>query len=43
MFIVIPSPMMEWVTEFYEDMIINKDCFVLIASKFLNPEDVYYY
>ena len=24
-------------------MIVNKDCFVLVASKFLNPEDVYYY
>ena len=43
MFIVTPSPMMEWMTEFYEDMIFNKDCFVLVASKFLNPEDVYYY
>ena len=37
-YVVIPSPMMEWVKSFVDDSIINSKNVVLVCSKYINPE-----
>jgi len=42
-YVVVPSPMMEWMQAFVDDSIIYPKNVRLVQSKFLNPEQVYYY
>ena len=37
-YVVIPSPMMDWVKAFVDDSILNSKNVVLVCSKFINPE-----
>jgi len=43
LYIVTPSPMLEWMHLFVKDSLIHPDMVVLVPSKNLNPEDKYYY
>ena len=43
LYVITPSPMMEWMEAFVDDSIKDKSNIVLIPSKQLNPESNYYY
>lgn len=43
LYVVTPSPMMEWMKIFVSDSLKHKDMVVLVPSKNLNPEANYYY
>ena len=43
MYVVTPTPMMEWMELFVSDSITHKSKICLVPSKNLNPEPNYYY
>ena len=43
LYVVTPTPMMEWMQAFVDDQIQHKANIVLVPSKELNPEKAYYY
>ena len=43
LYVVTPSPMMEWMELFVADSLKHPEMVVLVPSKNLNPEDKYYY
>ena len=43
LYVVTPSPMMEWMQTFVNDSLQFPTMVVLVPSKNLNPEDSYYY
>ena len=42
-YVVTPTPMMEWMRLFVRDSLKHPDMVELVPSRSLNPEDVYYY
>lgn len=42
-YIVTPTPMLEWMTTFRDQLKNRPDLFVLVPSTTLNPEEFYYY
>lgn len=43
MYVVTPSPMMQWMEDFVNDSLRFPEMVVLVPSKNLNPEESYYY
>lgn len=43
LYVMTPTPMMEWMREFVQDSLKYPEMVVLVPSKSLNPEEVYYY
>ena len=43
LYVVTPSPMMEWMQVYVDDSIRDKSNVKLIPSKYFNPEQFYYY
>ena len=42
-YVITPSPMMDWMEEFVRNHLVHKNKVILIPSKYLNPEQCYYY
>jgi hypothetical protein len=43
LYVMTPTPMMEWMAAFAQDSLKYPEMVVLVPSKSLNPEEAYYY